>query len=485
MAVALSHLLSSGPVPPAIAIKGLTADSREVRPGFLFAALKGEKADGTAFVDEAIARGAVAVLAAPGTVAPKDHVHILYDDNPRRRLALMAARFYGDQPALTAAVTGTNGKTSVAIFAARLWQVLGRSAASLGTLGIGGGEVDYKPKLTTPDAVTLHRALADIRHAGIDRLVLEASSHGLLQHRLDGLRITLGGFTNLSRDHLDYHGSFENYLYAKLRLFGEVMPPGSAVAINMDGGHAADVEALCWARGHRIIRVGSGDDVDIRLVSRQPAGNGQDIVLSHEGRRYEARLDLIGDFQASNALVAAALVIASGEDPVRVFAALPQLIGAPGRMQFVSSHPSGASIFVDFAHTPDALRAALVAVRHHTQGRVIVVFGCGGDRDAGKRLPMGAIAAELADVAIVTDDNPRSEKPAGIRRQVMAGCPGGLEIGDRITAIRRAVAMLRPGDRLLVAGKGHERGQTIGDRVLPFDDADQIRLAVGALAEAV
>ena len=461
-------------------IAGLAADSREVRPGYLFAALAGSRADGGAFIDDAIRHGAVAVLARPGIELEGRPVHLLTDINPRRRFALMAARFFGRQPEVAVAVTGTNGKSSVASFTRQIWRRLGHNAASVGTLGVHGPDIDEPTSLTTPDPVTLYRTLTDLAGRGVDHVAVEASSHGLDQYRLDGLRLSAAAFTNLTRDHLDYHASVEDYLYAKLRLFGEVMAPGGVAVLNAESVYFREAEALCWARGHRIISVGLTRG-DLRLTERKPLVNGQRLRVFYGGRDYPVILPLIGDFQAKNALIAAALVIACGDDPARALSTLPQLAGVPGRMQLVTKHPSGAPVFVDFAHTPHALETVLRNLRAHTMGRIVLVFGCGGDRDAGKRPLMGAVAAKLADRVIVTDDNPRSEDPARIRAEILAACPDAEEFDDRQAAIFAAMRDLKARDAVVIAGKGHERGQLVAGKVQPFDDTDQARRAVAAV----
>lgn len=462
-------------------IAGLTADSRDVQAGYLFAALPGVKADGAKFIPDALSAGAAAILCAPD-VRVKADVPVIADRNPRRRLALMAARFYGEQPATVAAVTGTNGKTSVATFVREIWAGLGHRAASLGTVGICGPEGVRPLEHTTPDPVRLHKEIARLAEEKVTHLALEASSHGLVQFRLDGVRITAAAFTNLTRDHLDYHANFDDYLYAKLRLFGEVMGPGGVAVINVDAEFAQEFEAISWARGHRIIAVGrKGRDICLSGVQVEP--RGQCLRVVHDGEHYEIMLPLVGGFQASNALVAAGLVIGCGGDPAQTFRALESLTGAKGRLEDVAHLANGASVFIDYAHTPDALQTALDALRPHTQGRLVVVFGCGGDRDKGKRPEMGKIASQSADIAIVTDDNPRSEDPAAIRAEVLAGGHGLWEIGDRAAAIAEAIGLLEPGDCLVVAGKGHETGQIVGDRVLPFSDHEAVAAAITAQGE--
>lgn len=459
-------------------ICGITADSREVAPGFLFAALPGVSVDGARFIPQAVEAGASAILSA--VRPPEDlRIPVLVNANPRRQLAQMAARFYGQQPDTVAAVTGTNGKTSVATFVREIWTVLGFRAASLGTIGVHGPEGERPLAHTTPDPVKLHSEIARLADEHVSHLAMEASSHGLAQYRLDGVRVAASGFTNLTRDHLDYHATFEEYLYAKLRLFGEVMAPGGTAVINMDAENAAEFEAVSWARGHRILAVGRKGR-DICLEGAHPQPRGQLLNIVHDGIHHEILLPLMGSFQASNALVAAGLVIGCGGDPEKTFKALETLTGAKGRLEEVAHLSNGASVFVDYAHTPDALETALEALRPHTSGRLITVFGCGGDRDQGKRPQMGKIASQSADIAIVTDDNPRSEDPDEIRRQVLAGAPGLREVGDRAAAIREAVGLLEEGDILVVAGKGHETGQIVKGEVLPFSDHEAVQAAIAA-----
>jgi UDP-N-acetylmuramoyl-L-alanyl-D-glutamate--2,6-diaminopimelate ligase len=467
-------------------ILGLTADSREVRPGFLFAALPGTKVDGRRFIEDAVAKGAVAVL----TDDPHGHealarrsppVAVIADSNPRRRLSLMAARFHGAQPAMLAAVTGTNGKTSTANFARQLWQGLGHKAASLGTIGITAPGFDRPGSLTTPDPVTLHRDLAELARAGVDHAALEASSHGLDQYRLDGLEVGVAAFTNLTHDHLDYHATMEAYFAAKARLFGAVMRPGGVAVLNADAAEYPRLVEICRRRGHRVVGYGMAAGADLRMVARTPLPEGQLIELEAFGARRQVRLPLVGAFQAMNVLAALGIVTASGDSTVAALDAMQRLTGVPGRMQHVGTTPSGAPVYVDYAHTPDALQNVLDALRPHTANRLVVVFGCGGDRDAKKRPVMGGIATKLADVAIVTDDNPRSEDPAAIRREILAAAPAAREIGDRAEAIHEAARGLAAGDVLVVAGKGHERGQTIAGVTHPFDDAEVARAAIAAL----
>jgi UDP-N-acetylmuramoyl-L-alanyl-D-glutamate--2,6-diaminopimelate ligase len=464
-----------------IDVSGLAADSREVRPGDLFAALSGSRTDGGRFIADAMAKGAVAVLAAPGAVSGDLSVPVLTDADPRRRLALLAARFFGTQPRDVVAVTGTNGKTSTVDFAAQLWSQLGERAGSLGTLGVRAAGYDAPLRHTSPDPVTLHRHLAGLAAAGIEHLALEASSHGLDQRRLDGVRIAAAAFTNLTRDHLDYHRSFEDYVAAKRRLFDTLLETGAGAVINMDDPVGLDLAEVARGRGLRLFRYGRRG-VELKLIE-VVAGDGRlRMEIELFGRSHRIALNLIGEFQAANALAAFGLVVATGADAQSAAEALRHLSGVPGRLQRAAVHPSGAPVFVDYAHTPDALAKVLEAARPHAARRLVVVFGCGGDRDPGKRPQMGAVVAARADLAIVTDDNPRTEDPAAIRRAALAACPGAQEIGDRAEAIRFAVAGLEAGDVLVIAGKGHEQGQIVGDRVLPFDDVTVARTAVEALA---
>jgi len=470
-------------------IIGLTADSRRVAPGYLFAALPGSQSDGRAFIPEALAKGAVAVLAPEGTPALDalegdsgggGGARLVTAPNPRLAFARIAARFYGRQPETVVAITGTNGKTSTALFAAGLWCALGYAGGSLGTLGARVPGYECPGVKTTPDPIALHEILAEMAKAGCDRLAMEASSHGLDQFRLDGVRVSAAAFTNLTHDHLDYHGSMEAYRAAKVRLFTEVMAPGGTAVLNVDTPEGKALATLCRARGHYIMTYGRAADAGLRLDGVQPTPDGQDLRLTVADQAVQVHLPVPGLFQAMNALAALGLVIATGADPVRAAAALGALEGVPGRMQKVASLPNGAPVYVDYAHTPDALETVLTGLRPHAVGRLVCVFGCGGDRDRTKRPEMGEIAARLADVVIVTDDNPRTEPPAAIRAAIMAACPGGIEIGDRAAAIRAGVNGLGPDDVLLIAGKGHEQGQTVGSTVLPFDDAEQALCAVAA-----
>ena len=459
---------------------GLASDSREVKPGYLFAALPGTKANGAQFVKDAVARGAVAVLGRPD-VEPSARalgVRFIADANPRLALARTAAKFFGAQPRVVAAVTGTKGKSSIVAFVREIWSALGKNAASLGTVGVVTPWGEFTLKHTTPDPIEVHRWLADLKNGGVDHLALEASSHGLDQFRLDGVEIAACAFTNLSRDHFDYHPTVEHYLRAKLRLFSEVVRDGGLAVVNADAEFSDRFIAAAKVRGLEVMTVGEQGDA-IRLLSREGRIDGQTLTLRHAGRDYTVSLPLAGSFQASNALVAAALVIGLGDDPAKVFAALERLKGAPGRLEKVAVAASGAPIYVDYAHTDDSLAQVLQAVRPHATGKLHVVFGCGGDRDKGKRPLMGKAATANADVVIVTDDNPRTEDAATIRKEALAGAPGAREIGDRALAIREAVAALQEGDMLVIAGKGHETGQIVGTDVRPFSDREEaIKAAV-------
>ena len=463
-------------------IQGLASDSREVKPGYLFAALPGSRADGAAFLGDAVKRGATVVLGTPAIKSDAESLGVRFvaDENPRARLARLAAEFFGAQPKTVAAVTGTNGKTSVSVFLRQIWEAAGFEAASMGTIGVVTKAGERSLAHTTPDPIQTHRLLAEMAKDGIDHLALEASSHGLDQYRLDGVDIAAVAFTNITRDHLDYHSDFANYLAAKLRLFSEVADNAAAAVVNTDAAHAEDFVAAARKRGLRVLTVGANGET-IRLVSRAPHADGQTLDVAYEGRTYKIALPLAGEFQASNALVAAGLAIALGQSADQVFAALEHLKGAPGRLEKVAYAKSGAPIYVDYAHTPDALETVLKALRPHVAGKLAVVFGCGGDRDKGKRPLMGEAAAEFSDRAIVTDDNPRSEDPAAIRGEILAGCPGAAEIGDRAQAIREGTAGLRKGDCLVVAGKGHESGQIVGGEVRPFSDRDEAIKSAEAL----
>jgi UDP-N-acetylmuramoyl-L-alanyl-D-glutamate--2,6-diaminopimelate ligase len=460
-----------------VPIEGLTADSREVKPGYLFAALPGVKTDGARFIADALQRGAAAILVPEGGAPAAASAPVVEDSDPRRLLALIAARFFGLQPKTAVAVTGTNGKTSVASFVRQLWTGQGFKAASLGTVGVVSPRGTEVLKHTTPDPIELHAILAALAKDGVTHLALEASSHGLQQRRVDGVKLAAGAFTNLTRDHLDYHASVEDYFAQKLRLFTELLPQGASAVVDADSEAGVRVAEMSKARGLELISVGRSGKT-FRLVSAEIDGFGQTLLVEHGGKRHKVRLPLVGAFQASNALVAAGLAIATGATADTVLPLLETLHGARGRLDHAGAARGGAPIFIDYAHTPDALAKALDALRPYVRNRLVVVFGCGGDRDKGKRPEMGRVAVEKADLAIVTDDNPRSEHPAEIRRQILAAAPGALEIGDRASAIAEAIAKLGQGDVLLVAGKGHETGQTVGTTVIPFSDHDAVEAAL-------
>ena len=478
----LSDLLA-GLAPPdarfgAIEATGVTADSRKVKKGDVFVAVPGNKADGLSFAPQAVAAGAAAIVGEGAPELPAGAVFVRVD-NARRALALIAARIYPHQPKVIAAVTGTSGKTSVAAFTRQIWAALGYEAASVGTIGVVTPKREVYGSLTTPDPVGLHRTLSELADEGVTHLAIEASSHGLDQHRLDGVRVAAGGFTNLSRDHLDYHPSVEAYLAAKLRLFDALVADGGSAVIDVDHEHSDVVVAAAKKRGLKLITVGRNGE-GIRLIGTTIDGFTQALNIEHAGKHHRLRLPLVGGFQVENALVAAGLAIATGGAADRVFAALASLKGAKGRLDLVGDK-NGAPVFVDYAHKPDALEKAIEALRPYVKRELVVVFGAGGDRDKGTRGLMGGIAARFADRVIVTDDNPRSENPATIRTAIMDGAARAAnvrEIGDRREAIHGAVAALKPGDVLLIAGKGHETGQIVGDRTLPFSDHDEAEAAL-------
>ena len=475
----LRDLLSEVATDPrlsAIEVAGVTADSRKVKPGFLFVAIAGAKADGAQFAKQAAAAGAVAVAAEQRPDALPDAATFVPVKNARRAIALAAARFLPGQPKTIAAVTGTSGKTSVAAFTRQIWSTIGYRAASIGTIGVVSPKGEQYGSLTTPDPVELHRTLDQLANEGVTHLAIEASSHGLDQHRLDGVHIAAGAFTNLSRDHLDYHPTIEAYLQAKLRLFEDLIVPGGTAVIGVDDCYAGQAIEAAKKRGLKILTVGETGS-DVKFAGRSIDGFAQTVTVQHAGRTYKVKLQLVGAFQVQNAGIAAGLAVATGAEPGPVFAALEQLVGAKGRLELTGTH-KGAPIFIDYAHKPDALKKTLESLRPYARGKLVVVFGAGGDRDKGKRPIMGRIAAENADLVIVTDDNPRTENPGAIRAAILAGAKGATEIGDRAEAIRTAVAGLTSGDVLLIAGKGHEPGQIIGDRILPFSDHEAVAAAL-------
>lgn len=471
-------------------ITGLSVDSRRVEPGHLFAALPGAHAHGASFVPMALTMGAKAILTDPeGARTAADAIaehrpSVVVVEDPRQALAYAAALFYGAQPDVMVAVTGTNGKTSVASFTRQIWQLLGVPAINIGTTGVEGDWQAPSPH-TTPEPITLHGMLSEAAHAGVSHGAMEASSHGLAQRRLDGVELTAAAFTNFTQDHLDYHATFEAYFAAKAGLFTRVLPEDGVAVINIDDAKGMELEGLCAERGIDVMRVGRSDASDLRIVGQRFDATGQDLRIDFVGNIYQIRLDLIGGFQAENVMAAAGLVMASGADPEEVFSCLPELTGVRGRMQHAATRDNGAAVFVDYAHTPDAVATAIKALRPHVMGRIIAIVGAGGDRDKTKRPLMGKAAAENADLVIVTDDNPRSEDPASIRAEVLAGAPEAIEVGDRAEAILRGVDALQPGDALLICGKGHESGQVIGDDIFPFDDVEQASMAVSALDGAL
>jgi UDP-N-acetylmuramoyl-L-alanyl-D-glutamate--2,6-diaminopimelate ligase len=479
MAMTLGQLIAGdAPVPTGaerLSVYGLTADSRAVRPGFVFAALPGSSVDGARFIPQAIASGAAAIIAGPQAEA--SGVPLVTSEDPRRLYARMAARFWGRQPDTVVAVTGTSGKTSVATFVREIWTAMGFRAASLGTVGVVSPSGIMELEHTTPDAMKLQEIAASLGSDHVEHLAIEASSHGLDQRRLDGLRIAAAGFTNLSHDHLDYHATLEDYFDAKMRLFEVLLAPGSAAVINVDTERGQEAARRARARGLDVWTVGeAGETIRILKVVRDAGGQHMDIDC--KGRRHAVDLPLVGDFQVSNALVAAGLVLSAGGDQSLVMHALQSLKGAKGRLELVGRTKLGAPVFVDYAHKPDALEKTLASLRPYTRNRLHIVFGCGGDRDRAKRPIMGEIATRLADKVYVTDDNPRNEDPAAIRAAIMAAAPGAAEIGNRAEAITAAINALEAGDVLVVAGKGHEEGQKIGKQVLPFSDHEAVKAAL-------
>lgn len=473
----LSELFEGESDQPVIDIRGLALDSREVEPGFLFAALPGAKRDGRDYIPEAIERGAVAVLTGPEGFTEVPGVVQITDPEPRRRLACVAAKYFGAQPQCIAAVTGTNGKTSVANFVYQIWTGLGRSAACIGTLGVESPNLNIGHGLTTPDSITLQRTLSALAASGTTHVVLEASSHGITQCRLDGVAITIAAFTNLSREHLDYHDTIEQYFASKARLFEKLLPPTGTGVINLDGANGLEVARIVRARNQTVFGIGS-DANDIRICRLTGCDDGSLIVINYLGESHKIKLPLMGEFQALNAILAAGIAIASGEEGAAVFGALAQLKGVPGRLELAGVKAGGGRIFVDYAHTPDGLKNILTAARSFTSGSLAIVFGCGGDRDRGKRTEMGDLAHQLADRVYVTDDNPRSEDAAAIRREILTATPNASEFDDRAKAIGAAIDALGADDTLLVTGKGHETGQIVGDRVLPFNDFEIVRTAL-------
>nr|WP_310496022.1 UDP-N-acetylmuramoyl-L-alanyl-D-glutamate--2,6-diaminopimelate ligase [Sandarakinorhabdus sp.] len=454
-------------------VTGFAIDHRKVAPGTIFGAFAGTRFNGEDFIPAAIAAGAIAVVTRTGVTV--DGALAIHADEPRARFASLAAAFFGPFPATTVAVTGTNGKTSTAELTRQLWRLAGHVAASIGTLGVTTANEQLSTGLTTPDVVTFLANMAGLQREGVTHASFEASSHGLDQYRTEGLPVRAAGFTNLSRDHLDYHGTMEAYFAAKLRLFTDVVDAdGTAVVWADDGDWSARVMAAAGARGVAVMSVGAAGET-LKLMSRTPTTLGQTLEIAHDGRVHTVQLPLIGAYQAANALVAAGLVIATGGDATTTFQHLARVQGVRGRLERAVIARSGAAVYVDYAHTPDALEAAIAALRPHARGKLILVFGAGGDRDQGKRPLMGQSAVRHADHVIVTDDNPRSEDPAAIREAILGAAPGAQDIADRRQAIAAGIAHAGPDDIVLIAGKGHEQGQIVGTQVLPFDDVTVAR----------
>ena len=453
-------------------ISGVAIDSRKVTSGSLFGAFPGSVHNGEDYIASAIERGAVAVVARP-QARVEGALH-LANPKPRRLFAELAARFLEPYPETIVAVTGTNGKTSTVEMVRQLWRMAGQRSASIGTLGVTTADEQVSTGLTTPDIVAFLSNLAGLKRMGISHVAYEASSHGLDQHRSEGQRVVAAAFTNLSRDHLDYHADMDSYFAAKMRLFDEVVASDGSVVVWTGDPRSGEVVARAKARGLKLVTVGPGAET-IELVSQTPTPLGQALLLRHDGNEHKLSLPLIGAYQAANVLVAAGLVLATGGAWADTFRGLARLAPVRGRLERAVITPAGAPVYVDYAHTPDAIEAAIAALRPHVTGRLIIVFGAGGDRDTGKRAPMGEVAARLADLAIVTDDNPRSEDPASIRAAIMAGASGLHEIPERRAAIAAAIAEARDGDIVLLAGKGHEQGQILADRTVPFDDATVAR----------
>jgi UDP-N-acetylmuramoyl-L-alanyl-D-glutamate--2,6-diaminopimelate ligase len=449
-------------------VTGFAIDHRKVARGSVFGAFTGAVFNGEDFIGAAVERGAVAVVARPQAQVRK--VPHLADPEPRRLFADLAGKFYAPYPDTVVAVTGTNGKTSTVEMARQIWRMAGHRSASIGTLGVTTSDDQVKTGLTTPDIVTFLSNMAGLKRMGIDSVAYEASSHGLDQHRCEGVPLAAAAFTNFSRDHLDYHDTMDAYFEAKMRLFDELLPAGRPAVIWSDDSRSGEVIERSIRNGHKVLTVGRRGEA-IRLVQQMPSPLGQTLMLEHAGKAHRLALPLIGAYQASNVLTAAGLVLATGGEWDSTFSAMQRVAPVRGRLERAVISRSGVPVYIDYAHTPDALEAAIAALKPHVEGRLITVFGAGGDRDQGKRPDMGAVAVRLSDVAIVTDDNPRSEDPAKIRADIMADARGAIEVAGRREAIAEAIRIARAGDIVLVAGKGHETGQVIGDRVLPFDDA--------------
>ncbi|MDC0073252.1 UDP-N-acetylmuramoyl-L-alanyl-D-glutamate--2,6-diaminopimelate ligase [Alphaproteobacteria bacterium] len=481
----LSDLMETSCKP--IEILGLASDSREVLPGYLFAAFDGNDTSGSKFIPDAINRGAVAVLSDKSIVRNQYNAHIITDDNPRLKFAKIVSRFYDKQPEWICAVTGTNGKTSVSSFTIQIWKKLNKKSSSIGTLSFGESKniSNLKSSLTTPDALTLHKILEEKYESGVTHAIIEASSHGLHQFRLDGINCKSAAFTNLSHDHLDYHNSIEEYFLAKERLFSEVVMDNGSVILNRDSEEFDRLFNLAKKRKLSVITYGIHKNSDLCLISTEPHNCGQKIKVKIFDNEYSILFPIYGNYQSLNALCALGLVISSGGNISDATDALGHLEGVPGRLDLAIQLPNRAKIFVDYAHTPAALKYALLALREHTKGRIIIVFGCGGDRDVSKRLAMGKIANQYADRVYITDDNPRSENPQKIRELILKGCPSGIEIDDRRKAIQAAIKNLDPGDVMIVAGKGHETGQLIGKKYRPFNDIVEVKRAASMLGESL
>ncbi|MBO6505562.1 MAG: UDP-N-acetylmuramoyl-L-alanyl-D-glutamate--2,6-diaminopimelate ligase [Kordiimonadaceae bacterium] len=479
MTARLLELLGGSGASADVVISGVTNDSRAVSPGNLFAALPGSVVDGKDFVGSALEKGAAAILMERSPQAASISVPVIQDHNPRKRYAEIAANFAGPQPDIQVAVTGTNGKTSVADFTRQIWEAVGKSAASIGTLGVRSQAINLPGGLTTPDPVELHQVLSKLKSNQIDRVAVEASSHGLDQYRLDGMALKAAAFTNLSRDHLDYHKTEPAYFYAKARLFGELLSPGSLAVINMDCPRGRTLDDIAWGRSLERLTYGFTEAADLQIVSATPNAIGQVLELKIHGELRKVSLPLVGSFQAMNVLAAAGLVSVDDVELGEAVSAFETLEGVPGRLELIGQK-NGAGLYVDYAHTPDGLKTVLMAARAHKPNKLHVVFGCGGDRDTGKRPLMGQVAAELADLVYVTDDNPRTENAAAIRAEIMEGCPGATEIGDRASAIEAAAGAAAPGDMIIVAGKGHETGQILADNTIEYSDIETVRAITGS-----
>ncbi len=474
----LSELVQTEDSISSIKINGITSDSRNVMPGFIFAALPGLKTNGKEFISDAISKGAVVVIAETGTKINCSETLLITSDNPRSKFAKIASKFYTEKPGWLSAVTGTNGKTSVASFTFQLWNAMNLKGAAIGTLGINSIEYKSSLELTTPEPVTLHRELSEISVRGLDYAIIEASSHGLDQSRLDGIKFDAAGFTNLSHDHLDYHVTYEEYKNAKLRLFSDLINKNGIAVLNRDSNEYKEFSDVAKKNNISVLSYGTNIKSDICLVSSIPKSVGQDIEINVNGKKERILFPLFGDFQAHNAMCALGLVIASGADVNKAIHSLGHLTGVKGRLELVAELSNRARIFIDYAHSPEALEKTLLSLRNYTRGKLNLVFGCGGDRDKSKRATMGQIASKYSNKIYITDDNPRNESPEKIRKAILSGCPDALEIGDRRKAIFLSVSELKPGDILVIAGKGHETDQLYNDRVKPFDDRDEVKRAI-------